>query len=171
MARPGGSGPALHPFRGDPPSVLQHTPQSAGNTQRDSGRALCPGARARAGSRDRDTSQWTAVAPGAGPFQATSLQPVKDTPPPLGPEGVRTQDSTGLPSPGRSTWTLSPPGLWVSSTVRPLLLSLELLPGQPGDWGLHLAWWLLGHGGPWKVTWLLPVLPSRKYEREGSSPA
>lgn len=77
-----------HQFSSTHPRV-QETPQ------RDTGRALCPGAWAGVGSGDRDTSQWTTVALGAGPPQATSLQPVKDTPPPLGPEGVHTQDSTG----------------------------------------------------------------------------
>lgn len=86
---------------------------------------------------------------------------------PWGPRASTHRTAQGLPSPGRSTWTLSPRGLWMipTSTVG-ILLSLELLPGQPGD---CLAWWLLGQGGPWKVTWLLPVLPSRKYGREGLS--
>ena len=81
-----------------PHQVSSTHPRVQGTPQRDTGRSLHPGARARVGSRDHDTSHWTTVALGVGPFPTTvrpSLQPVKDTPPPLGPQGVHTQDSTG----------------------------------------------------------------------------
>ena len=81
-----------------PHQVSSTHPRVQGTPQRDTGRSLRPGARASVGSRDHDTSHWTTVALGVGPFPATvrpSLQPVKDTPPPLGPQGIHTQGSTG----------------------------------------------------------------------------
>lgn len=99
MGEAGGSGPALPPFHGERLSVLQHTPQSAGNTPERQRKGLTSRAPARVESRDHDTSHGTTVAPGAGPFQATvrpSLQPVKDTPPPLGPKGIRTGQHRGF---------------------------------------------------------------------------